>query len=86
MSVICDHARIQQDYSKSSVQEFFEDLEHATKPREHRKPLQQGGPGGVPIGALRPLLSNARVKLRAVRRPLYDETHTWPLSSLLYDL
>ncbi|CAL5226722.1 g9574 [Coccomyxa viridis] len=47
-------------------EEFFNDLEHATKPRVHRKPLQQGGPGGVPVGALRPLLGNARMKLHAV--------------------
>ena len=49
------------------LQEFFEDLEHATKPRIHRKALQQGGPGGVPVAALRPLLDKARMKLRAVR-------------------
>ena len=53
------HARV--------LQEFFEDLEHATKPRMHRKPLQQGGPGGAPVAALRPLLDKARRKLIAVR-------------------
>ena len=51
------------------AQEFFEDLEHATKPRAHRKPLQRGGPGGVPVGSLRPLLGEARMKLRAVGPP-----------------
>ena len=59
----------------SVTQEFFEDLEHATKPRSHRRPLQQGGPGGVPVGALRPLLGNARMKLHAVWSPL---THLHP--------
>ena len=51
---------------KILMQEFFEDLEHATKPQIHRKPLQRGGPGGMPVGSLRPLLANARMKLRAV--------------------
>ena len=49
------------------LQEFFEDLEHATKPHMHRKPLQQGGLGGVPVAALRPLLDKACKKLIAVR-------------------
>ena len=51
---------------KILMQEFFEDLEHATKPQTHRKPLQRGGPGGLPVGSLRPVLANARMKLRAV--------------------
>ena len=58
-----------------TAQEFFNDLEHATKPRVHRKPLQQGGPGGVPVGALRPLLGNARMKLHAVWCSVLHSTH-----------
>ena len=52
--------------SKTLMQEFFEDLEHATKPQTHGKLLQHGGPGGLPVGSLRPLLADARMKLRAV--------------------
>ena len=55
--------------NKILMQEFFEDLDHATKPQTHRKPLQRGGLGGLPVGSLRPLLANARMKLRAVGPP-----------------
>ncbi|EIE18909.1 hypothetical protein COCSUDRAFT_59833 [Coccomyxa subellipsoidea C-169] len=44
---------------------FFEELQHATKPRLQRQLPKPGGPGGVLAGSLQPLLGNARMRLRA---------------------
>ncbi len=49
------------------AQAFFDELEAATMPRILREQPRPGGPGGLPAGALRPLLANARMRLHAVR-------------------
>ena len=57
------------------MQAFFEELQHATKPRLQRDLPRPGGPGGVLAGSLQPLLGNARMKIRAVSALL--ALHAW---------